>query len=51
MVSTAAVWDHALTTDEVAGMGSTTTALTIPEPATMSILAIGGLALLRRNRK
>jgi len=51
MVSTVAVWDHALTTDEVAGMGSTATALVIPEPATMSILAIGGLALLRRNRR
>jgi hypothetical protein len=51
LVSTAAVWDHVLTSDEIAGMGSNTTALTIPEPATMSLLAIGGLALLRRNRR
>jgi len=51
LVSTVATWDHALTTAEIAGMGSTSTALTIPEPATMSLLAIGGLALLRRNRR
>jgi hypothetical protein len=51
LVSTVAVWDHALTNADVASMGDTTTALTIPEPATMSLLAIGGLALLRRNRK
>jgi hypothetical protein len=46
------IWDHALTSAEVAGMGSPTTPLVFtPEPATMSLLAIGGLALLRRNRK
>ena len=52
LVATAAIWDHALTSAEVLGMGSTTTPLTIPEPATMSLLAIGGLiGLIRRIRK
>ena len=60
---TVAVWDHALTTPEVAGMGgwiggaSTPTALAlaapVPEPATLSFLALGALsfALFKRNRK
>ncbi len=51
MVGTAMMWDHALTSSEVAAMGSASTTLIIPEPATMSLLAIGGLALLRKNRK
>ena len=52
LVGNVMVWDHALTSDEIAAMGSTTTPLVMtPEPATMSLLAIGGLALLRRNRK
>jgi hypothetical protein len=51
MVGTVAIWDHALTSDEVAAMGGVTTPLVIPEPATMSLLALGGIALLRRNRK
>lgn len=59
---TVAVWDHALTDSEVAGMGgwlggaTTPTPLTmaaVPEPATVSFLALGVLsfALLKRNRK
>ena len=52
LVGNVMVWDHALTGDEIAAMGDTTTPLVLtPEPATMSLLAIGGLALLRRNRK
>ena len=53
LVATAAVWDHALTGAEIAGMGSTTTVLTVPEPATMSLLLVVGglLGLVRRNRK
>jgi len=52
LVGNVMIWDHALTSDEIAAMGSPTTPLVLtPEPATISILAIGGLALLRRNRK
>jgi hypothetical protein len=58
MIGTAAVWGRALTTDEVAGMGgwiggsATPTALTIPEPSSLSFLALGGLLMLvRRVRK
>jgi hypothetical protein len=51
MVGTVAIWDHALTSAEVSAMGGVSKALVTPEPATMSLLAIGGLALLRRNRK
>lgn len=56
---TVAVWDHALTSSEVSAMGgwtggSTPTALVIvPEPATLSFMAFGvlALAMLRKNRK
>jgi hypothetical protein len=51
MVGTVAMWDHALTSAEVSAMGGVTKALVVPEPATMSLLALGGIALLRRNRK
>lgn len=57
MVGTVATWNRALTTDEVAGMGgwiggsATPTPLMVPEPTTLSLLAMGALALLRRNRK
>jgi hypothetical protein len=56
LVGTVATWGRALTGDEVAGMGgwiggaAEPTPL-IPEPTTMSLLAIGGLALLIRNRR
>jgi hypothetical protein len=49
IVGTVATWGRALTTAEVAGMGSTTTALVIPEPATIAVLSLGGL-LLRRKK-
>lgn len=53
IVSTVMVWDHALTSPEVAAMGDTSTALSfVPEPTTFSLAALGGLMLLlRRNRK
>lgn len=57
LVGTVATWNRALTTPEIAEMGGWSgdvgpTPLTIvPEPATFSLLAIGALALLRRNRK
>lgn len=59
LLGTLGVWDTALTSDQIAAMGgwidgsATPTALTVPEPATMSFMAFGvlALALLRRNRK
>jgi hypothetical protein len=60
LVGTAATWDRALTGDEVAGMGGwiggaatpTPLIIAVPEPTTMSLLAIGGLlGLIRRIRK
>jgi hypothetical protein len=47
-----AYWNQTLTDAQVASMGDTSSPMrVVPEPATMSLLAIGGLALLRRNRK
>lgn len=53
IVSTVMVWDRALSTDEVSSMGGTTTELIlVPEPTTLSLLAIGCLfGLARRIRK
>jgi len=52
LVSTVATWDHALTSSQIAAMGDVTTPLiATPEPATMSLLALGGLALLRRRSR
>lgn len=55
---TVAVWGRALTNDEAFNMGGwlngspTPTALMIPDPATLSLAAFGGLVcLFRRNRK
>jgi hypothetical protein len=48
---TLAYWNRTLDGTEVASMGDISTAMTVPEPATMSLLALGGIALLRRNRK
>ena len=57
LVGTVATWNRALTTSEVAGMGgwiggaAEPTPLTIPEPSALSLLVLGGLALLRKIRK
>ena len=56
LVGTVATWNRALTSSEVAGMGgwigsaTEPTPLTIPEPSTVSLLALAGLVLLRRIR-
>jgi hypothetical protein len=56
LVGTVATWDRALSSSEVAGMGgwigsaTEPTPLTIPEPSTLSLLALAGLALLRKIR-
>jgi len=49
MVATVAMWDHALSSAEVLAMGSASTTLVIPEPATMAILALGGLLIGRKK--
>jgi len=49
-----AVWSNTLTQTQIeslAGGTSTADLMNIPEPATMSLMALGGLAVLRRRRR
>ncbi len=58
LVGTVAVWDHALSGQEVADMGGwlggspepTALILQVPEPATLGLLGLGAFALLWRRR-
>jgi len=50
LIDEVAVWNRTLTIDEVAELYNSGAGSAIPEPATMSLLALGGLALLRRRR-
>jgi hypothetical protein len=57
LVGTAAVWNRALTSQEVAGMGGwvdnsgVPTPLTVPEPTALALVLGGMLCLIKRNRK
>ncbi|HAL44529.1 MAG: hypothetical protein A2Y12_07375 [Planctomycetes bacterium GWF2_42_9] len=54
LVGTVATWNRALSTSEVSAMGgwidgaATPTALVIPEPITLAVLALGGLLINRK---
>lgn len=50
LIDELAFWNRTLTTDEVAQLYNNGSGMAIPEPATMGLLALSGLALLRRRR-
>ena len=47
--SNIAIWDRPLTPEEIGDLGSPGAA--IPEPATIALLGLGGLALIRKKRR
>ena len=49
-VGTPIYWDGATQVEDLEALGSSITIYQIPEPMTMSLLALGGLGLLRRRR-
>lgn len=49
-VNNIAVFDRALTANEVAAYGGATAGAPVPEPATMAALGFGALALIRKRR-
>ena len=50
LVNNIALWNRALTAQEVQALGGAT-AQAVPEPMTMTVLALGALTALRRKRK
>ena len=51
MVSEVLIYDHVLDAAAQTQVESYLVAKTVPEPATMSLLALGGIAMLRRKKK
>ncbi|MCK5269225.1 MAG: PEP-CTERM sorting domain-containing protein [Sedimentisphaerales bacterium] len=49
-IGTPQYWDGDYQVEDLEAMGSSITIYQIPEPMTMSLLALGGLGLLRRRR-
>ena len=49
-VGTPIYWDGGASVEDLGALGSSITIYQIPEPMTMSLLALGGLGLLRRRR-
>ena len=51
MVSEVLIFDHLLDASARSTVESYIVSKTVPEPATMSLLALGGVAMLRRRKK
>ncbi|MCK4629525.1 MAG: PEP-CTERM sorting domain-containing protein [Sedimentisphaerales bacterium] len=49
-IGTPTYWDGDMMVEDLEALGSSITIYQVPEPMTMSLLALGGLGLLRRRR-